>query len=501
MTPRDSVSPRRRWRWTAIALACSLTLPAAAEARRLGTLDFTPCTLEATGTDSVDAFCTTVRVPENRAEPDGRQIDLALAWVPSTAAQPEPDPVFLLAGGPGQGARQSYPQVAGAFRDVLRNRHVILLDQRGTGGSNPLSCRDPDGNNAFGDPEDDSPEAAARFAAACRDALSARADLRVYTSTDAVADLDTVRQRLGAERINLYGGSYGTRMGQLYAKTFPQHTRSLVLDSVVPMDLVLGSEHARNLEAALEATWQRCAADSACAKALPEPKAALARVREALESGTLTAVRYRDPTSGAWREDTPGWGHLAVLLRMYSYSPATAATLPLMLQQAAAGDWAPMLAQSRMLMGNLGGTIMHGMQLSVSCSEDVPDLREQPEDAGTVLGDQFVAFSRAQCAEWPRGERPADFRAPLTGDLPVLAISGELDPVTPPRYAEAVVTHLPNGRHLMLKGQGHTPLGVGCLPKLFAQFIERADARGLDASCLDRLAPLPPFVGAWGPEP
>jgi len=485
----------------ALAAALSLAMPSIAEARRLGTLDFAPCTLPGSGAfAAVEAQCTTFSVPENRAEPDGRRIELAIAWVP-TEGEAEPDPVFLLAGGPGQGARASFPLLAGGFRDVLRNRHVILVDQRGTGASNPLACRDGEGNNAFGDPFDESPEAARRFAEACLAELSKTADVRHYTTTDAVADLDVVRQAIGADRINLYGGSYGTRVAQQYAKTFPAHTRAVVLDSVVPTTLVLGSEHAKNLDAALDAQLARCAADTACTAALPDPLNAIARVRAALAQPRLAPVAYRDPTTGERREEVPALGHLAAVLRLYSYSPVTATLLPVVLRQALDGDYAPLLAQARFLMGSIGEQIMHGMQLSVICSEDVDEIEARPDDAVTLLGSAFIEFTKAQCAVWPRGQRPADFRAPLTGEVPVLAISGEFDPVTPPRYGDAAIARLANARHLVLKGQGHTPINVGCMPQLFAQFIETADAKALDAACLDRLAPLPPGTGLHGWEP
>ncbi|MGL6291755.1 MAG: alpha/beta hydrolase [Silanimonas sp.] len=485
----------------ALAVALPLAMPSSAEARTYGRLDFEPCTLSGAGSAAaVEAQCTTLSVPENRAEPDGRQIDLAIAWVP-TEGEAEPDPVFMLAGGPGQGARDSFPSVAPGFRDVMRTRNVILVDQRGTGESNPLACRDKDGNNAFGDASDESPEGAARFAEACLAELSKTSDVRHYTTTDAVADLDAVREALGAARINLYGGSYGTRVAQQYAKTFPQRTRAVVIDSVAPMSLVLGSEHAKNLDAALDAQFARCAADAACAKALPDAKAALSQVRAALSQPDRAPVSYRDPTTGERREEVPALAHLGIVLRLYSYSPLTATLLPVVLKQAADGDYAPLLAQSRFLMGSVGEAIMHGMQLSVMCTEDADEMQPDPADAGTVLGAEFVAFTQAQCAVWPRGQRPDDFRAPLTGDVPVLAISGEFDPVTPPRYGDAAIAQLPNARHLVLKGQGHTPINEGCMPELFAQFIETADAKALDASCLDRLAPLPPGTGLHGWEP
>ena len=468
-----------------------------------GRLVFMPCALSAPATPAVEARCASLEVAENTEAPDaadGRRIRLAIALVPAEGAA-QADPVYMIAGGPGQSALESYPQVHAAFHHVRRNRHVILVDARGTGGSQPLRCRDPEGQDAFTDPDHESPQKARELAEHCRDTLSKTADLRFYTTGDHVRDLDGVRQALGVERINLVGISYGTRVAQQYARTYPAHARAVVLDSVVPNTLALGQEHARNLEAALNAHFERCRAIRACLDQLGDPARQLRAIRQRLEAGGIAPVRYRDPVSGEWRTEVPRYGHLAGLLRMYAYHPSTAATLPLILHEAAGQRYESLLAQSRMLTGSLGDAIYHGMQLSVMCSEDVDDFGPDGGDGDTVLGPALVELGRAQCAVWPRGRRAPDFRAPLRGDTPVLAISGQLDPVTPPRYGDEVIATLPHGRHLVLTGQGHGVLGVGCMPQLFAQFIERADASRLDARCLRRLSAVPPFAGNYGWEP
>ena len=467
---------------------------------RYGQLAFESCALSVPGMKAVEAQCTTLEVPENHAEPDGRRIGLAIAWVPA-AGEGEADPIVMIAGGPGQSALESYPLLHAAFADARRTRHVLLVDARGTGGSHPLSCKDEEGDNAFLDEEDPTAEAARDFAARCVDQLDDGSDLRFYTTTDHVQDLDLVRDRVGAGQLNLIGISYGTRVAQQYAARYPEHTRTVTLDSVVPNDLALGGEHARNLEDALTEQFARCRATEACVENLGDPAANLARVRAALEAGDVAPVRFRDPVSGEWISDTPAFSDLAILLRMYAYQPAAAATLPLLLSEASEGNFEPLLAQSRMLLDSVSEAIMHGMQLSVLCTEDYPELEANPEDDTTVLGTELIDFSRAQCEVWPAGERPAGFREPLAGDVPVLAISGELDPVTPPRYGDAVVGHLPNGRHLVLTGQGHNVIGAGCMPELFAQFLETADAKALDADCLSRLRATPPFAGHYGWEP
>jgi len=465
-----------------------------------GALAFEPCALAAPGGSSVEAQCANLAVPEDHAAPDGRMIELAIALVPAKGMA-EADPIYMIAGGPGQSAIESFPMVASAFSDVRRNRHVVLVDARGTGGSNPLHCPGFMDEEVLTNPDNETPEATVRLTEACRDALQQNADLRFYTTGDHVRDLDLVRQRIGVERINLVGISYGTRVAQQYAAAYPQHTRSLVLDSVAPNSLVLGQDHARNLEDALDAQFQRCRASEACLVNLGDPRQQLAVVRERLRAGDIAAVRYRDPVSGEWREEVPRDGHLVGLLRMYAYQPAMAATLPLLLHEAAQQRYESLLAQSRMLTAQMNDSMAMGMSLAVTCSEDAAEFRSNDADEATVLGNLLVDMVQQQCAVWPKGVRGEDFRAPLSGDVPVLAISGELDPVTPPRYGDEVVATLPNARHLVLPGQGHSVLGTGCMPQLFAQFIESTHAGALDASCLERLSAQPPFAGNYGWEP
>lgn len=471
-----------------------------AEGRSFGALEFEACTLAPEfSTQSVEAQCTTLSVPENRAAPDGRTIDLAIAWIP-TEGEPSEDPVFMLAGGPGQSARDSYPNVAPAFRDILRHRDVILVDQRGTGGSHALTCRDEAGEGSFTSAGDDSLEGAARFARECLAQLSKESDARFYTTGDAVADLESVRQALGVATINLLGISYGTRVAQQYVMRHPAQTRSVILDGVVPNSLALGSEHAKNLDAALALQYARCGEIDACKGAFGDPKKNFETLAAELREAPRSVV-FRDAVSGEMREEQLTYGHLAAVIRLYSYSPMSAAMLPLTLHEAVNGRSDALMAQAQMLMGELGDQIQHGMQLSVLCSEDAAGLKVDPADADTVLGTQFVEYSLAQCAVWPRGDVAADFPTAYAGDTPVLLLSGEFDPVTPPRYGEAVAAAWKGARHLVLKGQGHNVIGVGCMPKLAARFIDTLDAAELDASCLDSLNYTPPFAGHFGWEP
>ena len=491
---------RRTLRLTVPLALLAIALPGALTARSLGSLEFSPCSLSTEGIPAaVEAQCTTLSVPEDRSQQGGRRIELAIAWVPARD-EALPDPVFMLAGGPGQSARDSYPQIAPAFADTNKRRHVILVDQRGTGGSHPLSCADlPDAEAALGS-EGFSAERTRAFAQHCRDKLAADADLGHYTTTDAIADLDAVRAAIGAAQINLVGISYGTRVAQQYAARYPVNTRSVVLDSPVPNSLYLGQDHAANLETALAAQFARCGEDSACGKALGDPQAHLRALIDRVQIKPLI-VRYRDPVDAEWREDPLDLDRLVTVVRLFAYSPLTAALLPLSLKEAIDGQPETLMAQSRMILAQLEGQMMHGMELSVLCSEDVSGLHLDPADADRLLGTAFIESIKAQCAVWPKGEMPADFHHDFAGEMPTLVLSGELDPVTPPRYAEEIVAHLGNGRLLTLRGQGHNVIPAGCMPKLMARFIASADAKSLDATCLDTLDAPPPFSGPFGWEP
>ncbi len=481
---------------------------APAAKRMLGRIAFTPCTLAPQfGAGSVEAQCGTLAVAENPALPHGRRIDLRIAWVPADEdGTTEPDPVFMLAGGPGQAATESYPQVAPAFRDVLKKRNVILVDQRGTGGSNPLLCEDEQKDDAqasaaiaAASPGDKAARARA-LAQRCRDTLSKTADLRYYTTTDAVRDLDAVRQAIGAARINLVGISYGTRVAQQYAMRHPAATRTIVLDSVAPNTLILGNDFARNLEQALDLQFGQCAKVAACAKALGDPRSRLDALMTRLRTDP-PLVRYRDAATNQMREEKLLPEHVAGLMRMYAYAPLASSLLPLQLKEASEGRYDGLMAMAKMLDSTMAGQMSFGMQLSVICSEDAYGLKDNPDDAATLLGNQFADYLGAQCEVWPKGAMPADFHQPLRSNVPALLMSGEFDPVTPPRYGEEVAKTLPNGRHFIVRGQGHNVIGAGCMPKLFAQFIDTANARTLDARCLDAVPYTPPFTSFNGWEP
>lgn len=482
----------------AAALAAA-TLASPAQARRLGSLDFTPCSLSAPlSGNAMEAQCAILQVLENPAAPQGRKIGLKIAWIPAGRDDAaEPDPVFMLAGGPGQSALDSYPQVAPAFAEIARKRHIILVDQRGTGASNPLACADEESLDESRRPSDAELQA---YAKRCLDSFKDRADPRFYTTTEAVGDLDAVRKAIGATQINLVGVSYGTRVAQQFAARYPASTRSIVLDGVAPNSLVLGNEFSRNINQALALQFGLCATTPECKQRFGDPSQKLRELLARLRTDP-PQVGFRDGITGEYRQERLTDAAVSGLVRMYAYLPMASALLPLQLNEAANGRYDGLMALSALLHAQMAQNMATGMQLSVICSEDGEELKPDPAAADTLLGDDFATYLIAQCRAWPRGQRPADFRKPLATAVPALLLSGEFDPVTPPRYGDEVAKALPNGRHLVLRGQGHNVIGTGCMPRLMAQFIDKKDARALDAQCLAKLPYAPPFTGFYGWEP
>ncbi len=474
-----------------------LSRAAAAEAPlRLG-----PCELEHPLRLTVlPAECGVLQVAENPQDPAGRHIGLHVARVSAISRSKQPDPLFVLAGGPGASAQSFYASVASAFARVRRDRDIVLVDQRGTGQSNPLVCaQDEDFLLHATD---------AQIAASTRRCLAdlgARASVAYYTTSVAVADLERVRAALGYERINLYGASYGTRVAQHYLRRFPQRTRSVILDGVVPVGVALGPRTPLDAENALVDILARCAHDNTCHAAFGDPLADYRAVRAAVASHAV-AVSVPDPASGARVSLDFGPEQLATVLRLASYTAEYAALLPLLLDAAAAHhDYAPLAAQFLLAERAYGETVATGMHNSVVCAEDVPfwDARtiDRARLAGTFLGTTQIDGLASMCRIWPRGPVDADFHAPLHSDVPALLLSGSDDPATPPALAREAAQAFTHAVSIVLAGFGHGQLTAPCMDRVLAQFLARASADGLDLSCTQRARPLPFFTTLNGPPP
>jgi pimeloyl-ACP methyl ester carboxylesterase len=480
-------------------VAAATAIAAHATTFTLGSLQFKACELaqKQSGATTV-AFCAPFQVPESRDAPEAsRKIDLKLALIKSEAEVADADIVVFLAGGPGQSAVGTYPQIAGALGPLRKHHHILLLDQRGTGESHPLICARAED---AGEEDRFDLDAIRAHVRACLADVEKTSDPRAYTTTVAVADLEAVRQAIGAPLFDLVGVSYGTRMAQQFLVQHADGVRSVVLDSVAPNELVLGEDFAVNLENALKLQFAQCTQTPACAKAFGDPYAGMLKLRDTLRAKPRT-LDFRDPLTFAAAHKRLNDYALAGLVRIFAYAPETAALLPLSIAAGLQGDYTPLAGQTQLLTGDLSELRDSGMQLSVFCTEDADLLTPRPQDADTLLGTSMIDVMKAECEVWPHGTRPADFHTALKTDKPVLILEGEFDPVTPPRYGGQVLRGLGNGRLLLAKGQGHNVIGRGCMPKLVEEFVDKLQAQNLDAKCLDALGPTPALLDFNGSSP
>ena len=477
-------------------LACLLlavaSLPVAA-------LELEDCRISAgPGFPGIKARCADVERPLDPATPGGEQITLRVAVVPALTLDPEPDPVVPLAGGPGQGAIQFYAAYAQAFEPLRRNRDILLVDQRGTGQSAALQC----------EPGEDiiegavSREQVIELTRECLDELPY--DPRFFTTSIAVRDLDAIREALGYPALNVYGVSYGSRVAQHYARRYPDTTRTIVLDGVVPPDLPLGPDIALESQRAVDDIFDRCAADPACNERFPDLATSFEGVLAALRVAPREVV-IADPVSG---EQTPvsfGPDQLIVAIRLLAYQPNTIALIPLFVHEAAQGNVEPLAAQFLSTTQGLSEAIAAGMHNSIMCAEDIPRYSDAAIDrealAASYMGAALVDTMVDVCSVWPAGPVDEDLDEPLTTATPTLLLSGTADPITPPAYATRAAAGLKRAWLLTGEHQGHGQIAVGCMPDVVAGFVAAAGLEDGAAACIDDSFVMPFFLTFSGPAP
>jgi pimeloyl-ACP methyl ester carboxylesterase len=445
----------------------------------------------------VAARCGWLSVPENREQP-GKQVRLHVAVIPALRLEPAADPLFVLSGGPGQAASDFYISIAPALARIRRDRDIVVVDQRGTGRSNRLDCAFPDESDVtFADPQK-----LQEIVRACLGGLPG--DPRYYTTSVAVRDLDDVRAALGYQKLSLYGVSYGTRVAQHYMRRYPDRVRVAVLDGVVPPGLALGPDVALDAQAAIDAAFARCQSDVRCDRTFPNIAATFSALRSRLQSQPF-ALSVPDPLSAEPTEAQLGAAELSAAVRLLSYSDETLSTLPLLIHEAQVGQPQALAAQYLMIKRSLDVQIANGMHFAVVCSEDAPLWTEKDLSpaavAHTYIGDAFMSSMKTVCDQWPRGPVDPDFSEPLTSSTPTLVMSGGNDPVTPARYGEQVIRGLANSKHLVLDGQGHGQITVGCMPRLTAEFIVSGDIKAVDGACTRTVAPAPFLLSRSAPAP
>ena len=461
-------------------------------------LVLSPCNVEGT---SEKVKCGTYEVYENRDSKKGRKISLKVVVFPATGQEREPDPLVYVPGGPGSSATEDAPYVAPQFAKIREHRDLLFVDQRGTGGSHPLNCKffsDADIQSYFGYffPLEDVRK--------CREQLEQKADLTLYTTPIAMDDLDEVRAALGYERLNLFGGSYGTRASLVYLKRHPKHVRTVTLQGVAPTNQYGPLDFAQHMDRALQGILGECGAVEACNRAFPNLRAETKAVLERLIQGPVEVEVRKNFERGGDNVSSASTSEervkiklsrdLAVeAVRYMLYHPSGASRAPLLLHQAAQGNFVPIAEEALSYRRHLVATGAIGMYLSVTCAEDLPWIKPGEGErlaANTFLGDYRLRQQREACALWPRASIPSEYSEPVRASTPVLILTGEWDPVTPPSNGDATARHLPNSLHVIVPHGAHGfggLEGIDCIQRLNTEFVEKGTVKGLDTSCVKNI--------------
>ena len=433
-----------------------------------------------------EAMCAEILVPVDHTNPHVEMMPLHIVKLPAIRSNAEGDPVFILAGGPGQGASEVISTLYPALRKVHQRRTLIFLDQRGTGQSAPLDCELPDDKGV------DIPVEALQT---CVNELPRSASW--YQTNHLAADTNWARQILGYSSINLYGVSYGTRLGLTIMKEYPTVVRSAVLDGVVPFQKPIGGDFGEGIQDSLEQVFVDCEADTDCKTAFPDLRVEYAQIVQTLQETGPIVIEHPHSITGIQTQtelsDQILWGVLQQML----YQGVTTSLIPYAINNISQhDDWST-------VVGWIGNSpfdgIPIGLYLSIMCAEDVPRIdfsSPPPMDLGVLSTIQL----KEMCEIWnvpPVSDTTSDW----TSDIPTVLLSGANDPVTPPEYGDLALSQLRNATHIVVSGTGHNTIHHPCVSEMVTDFYQDLSPQTLDTKCASDLKRPPFILSATGTAP
>jgi Predicted hydrolases or acyltransferases (alpha/beta hydrolase superfamily) len=435
-----------------------------------------------------ELLCGKLTVFENREAKKGRTINLNIVVLPSVG-KPKYIPLFDLEGGPGMPDTKNAGIYANDLKQYREGRDIVLVDQRGTGKSNPLDC-----------PRSSTPPAAyfdemypIAYVRNCRNYLEKKADLRYYTTETAMDDLDDIRAWLGYKTIDLIGISYGTRAAQVFARRHPDNTDRIVLIGALGTYHKMPFYHAPNAQRALDLLLDECLADKGCKYAFPNIRQEIRQVIERLRNEPKI-MSIIDPASGIATKVAIRADEFAETLRSMLYSRVTSQQIPFVAHSAALGNFAPFVKRVVFRESELL-SLSDGMYLSVTCAEDVPFIDEERAaelSRNTIFGNYRVRQQKRACSNWVRGSVSKKFLEPVKSDVRALIISGNLDPVTAPSWGTEIIKGFRNGRQIIVPELAHAPDGLSnseCIDVMIMAFLDGTPAEKVDGTCSTKMMP------------
>jgi pimeloyl-ACP methyl ester carboxylesterase len=455
--------------------------------------------------DEVTVTCSTLDVPEDRTAAGGATVTLAVARLHHTEGDASAPPLLYLHGGPGGDALGSVPTGLAGL-DVLADRDVVTFDQRGAGRSLPsLNCPEKEEAvlQALGaaDPWEDELEANRAAVLECRGRLlDEGVDLDHYDTPASVADMEVLRETFEVEEWDLYGGSYGTRLGLAYARTHPDRVRSLVIDSVYPPEAGGAARIGAMVDDAVGRLADACAEDAACAEAFGDLDAALAAAVEDLDAApeevTRTVAVGEDDVT---RDFVVAGADIRAGMFAAMYDTTLIPILPSIISGLAEGDRSIIPSYLEMGVPRLVD-LSEGAFYSTECADggSLLDPEEMEEVIAEGASDALVLLTTAQtfCAEWDVEPVDEAFAEQVVVDVPTLVFGGTLDPITPHADSEAQAEAMPDARFVSVPRGGHGVSGADeCASEARTQLW--ADPAAELPACVEDI-PVPPFTVPGG---
>ncbi|HEV2289531.1 MAG TPA: alpha/beta fold hydrolase [Candidatus Acidoferrales bacterium] len=470
----------------------SLTTFAAPSSGQMG-LHLANCTV---GSKKVPARCGTFTVYEDRAAKSGRTVAIPLVVIP--AEHPMHRAIFWNPGGPGEGAVDSAGDIAdGSEEKELMKLHehydIVLANNRGVGGPHAQHCDlYPPAHPEYYFLQN-WPDVSLK---ACRDRLAVNANLSLYTSSISADDLDDIRAALGYPKIVLDGGSYGSYFFFVYMRQYPEHVESAVFQGVAPPAfLKIPLEDAAGVQLAMDQLIAACQQDAPCEAHFPKFKEHFAAVAHRFDAGPVK-VRIENAATKQPEDVMLAKEVFADRLRQALYTAGPAAYVPFIIERAYVGDYMPLGHLIEVVTQGLGDALDLGLNLSVTCAEDMPFITEDAihrTSAGSFEGDARVRAQQRACKIWNVQPVPASFNQPVRSNAPVLMISGTDDPATPSDYATRELRYLPNAKQVLLQGASHGD-STACTDHLLVEFVLAGSAQHLNTTSCKASFRRPPFV-------
>jgi pimeloyl-ACP methyl ester carboxylesterase len=424
-------------------------------------LRLSACTLQ-----SVAARCGQLPVAENRADSNGRKININVAVLPARGSNRSPDPLFYLEGGPGGAGTAEAAWAAGRFKAFNERHDIVLIDQRGTGRSNELGCETRRGISTETE--------VAEVVKNCLISFEYKADPAQYTTPISADDIDEVRSALGYRQIDVYGVSYGVTLGLAYIQRHGSRVRAALLDSGSMLDFHVWEQVPRSAQLALNRLFDQCRADSACDAAFPNLKTDFSTVVNRLSRGPVQ-LDIVDPASGATvKFDKAAFGGLVI--DAYLATPEGIAAFPKAIHGAAVGDWTAfgLVVESSLTASES----IHMMRQTITCGDAWSALDPArvaavaPESPFTPWEMMFATSQAVVCKYWPHATGAS---GPVRSSAPVVFLNALSDPVDPPGNVVLAATDMPNSLVVAIAGAGHWQLNydpTGCLAAKANAFYE-----------------------------